>query len=161
MGEDLDLSQKTDYIPTDNELDEGGWKFADPLLTESELEALNQKNRGIMLAPQHQYDDLEDFKKRQNNFHAYFDFDSKGMSLLYRRRKVFQRLVALKPDLVSRVANQYYKYRTESAPFSDFSDEMWRNLYEAYQSMSRLVDLNDSYVRRPENGQLDDHFLVR
>jgi hypothetical protein len=136
MGEDLDVTQLPNFIPTDEELDMGFRKFADPFLTEDELKALHGKSdRGITLAPQYQFSTLEDFKKGQNNFHAYFDISNKGMGPMYRRRKAFQRFVALNPDLVIKTVEDYQRHR-EMDPFLDFSEEMWKDLFESYKQIS-------------------------
>src|SRR5437868_5614923 len=162
MGEDLDPNQTANFIPTDEELDEGGRRFADPLLTEDELVALTRDDKGITLVPQHQYEDLEEFISKHNNFYVQFDlYKNGGLSgPLYRRRKVFQRMVALHPDLVSRLVGEFREYRIRienETDDLDYSDEMKRDLYDAYQIMSGLIDINDKYVVDPDTGKLDEY----
>lgn len=153
-----------DFIPTDEEFDPAQLKFVDPLLTEEELTALtSQPNNGITPLTQHQYATLEEFDRGSNNFHVYFDPTNEGSGPGRRRRKHFQRFVALHPDLARKAFDLMSQYRARIESGSDdlsFGPELDQVLYDAYREMSQLVDIHDSYTTDPK-GNPDEYVLKR
>ena len=152
------LSHASAFVPSDEELDEVERKFTDPLLTEEEVRALTDRDdRGISQTPQRQYKDLEEFKRETNNFHVHFDRENKGSGPSYRRHKAFQRFVILKPDLTQQLFEAFDRYNAQGK-HAVYSADIWRGLYDAYQVMSQLVDINDGYVVG-DDGQPIHNFL--
>lgn len=154
------------YVLKDSDLPEWyrGVEFIDPLLSESEIELLlSASGHGIKVVPQLEFDDVEQFKNKQNNFWNYFS-DTEGSMLHYivRRKKVFQRISILNPDLVHSLVARFQQLTEEQGtPIVKIDNSLWQDLFEAYKQMSQLVDESDSYVVREKTGHLDDWYLCR
>lgn len=161
MSEELDT--KPHYIPTDEEVRAGGFspERLDPLLTPEEVEALKAQGDKSLPDPVPQYApvDLEEFKDWQNNFYSFFRGGG-GFDLGKRRFKAFQRLTVLDPSLVDQLYAEMADFEAHKDETIEFSDSLWKKLYQAYQEMATLVDKSDCYVVR-EDGQPDIYFLKR
>lgn len=165
MGEDLANSTFDKYIPTDEELKKAGLypELLDLILTTEEIEALTSRPDKGLIKPVPQYipNDIEEFKNWQNNFHAFFRLRG-GFDVGKRRFKVFQRLAVLEPQLVDRLISGMQEYENRSDVYAGFDDNLWQELYHAYQQMAGLVDANDRYVIEDgTNGEPDRYFLKR
>ena len=123
--------------------------YIDKPLTDEEKQAvLNQGNHGVSdPVPQHQFQNLEEFKQHQNNFYVHFaDINPKSFLVLYRVRRSYQRFELLYPELNQRLLS--YKI----GQFGHWPDQAWDDLLDAYKKMSSLVDRKDAGIV----GQIED-----
>lgn len=133
---------------------EGFAEFSDPLLTAEEKDALFfQEDRGITPAPMRQFEDLDAFKEGSNNFFLAFNQSPDGF--LNQRTRAIQRFKAIHPDKMEELLSSIDPLSLRK----DIDDEGWQKLYEAYQEVSQLVDVDDPSVVK--EGEIDDYFLCR
>ena len=138
------------------------------------------------LVPQTQFTDVQQFKIESNNFYLFFQEGQMGD--MYRTKEVYQRFKTENPTCNEQLCQkaiereQEYK-RNEQERFQEvvqisirdrtvsydkawekckpaIEKYPWKELFEAYQIMSKLVYQDDKGVTR-ENGTLDDVFLCR
>ena len=115
----------------------------EPLSEEEKREVVEAKDHGVKNpAIMVEYRDIDEFRKRQNNFYAHFARTKNPIVGAYRTHRAFQRFEILYPELTSKLL---YKV-SQSEPITD---EQWHDLFEAYQKMSKLVDSSDAgYVHQ-------------
>lgn len=128
---------------------------ASPLLTDEEIDALfSREDRGIEPASMKQFDSLQEFKEGSNNFFYTFVAEEGNLdSYLNRRRKSVQRFSVLFPEKLMELE------KIEAIDRRSLGEEDWQRLYEAYQEISQLVDIDDNSVIRA--GEVDDYLLCR
>ena len=114
-------------------------------------------DKGIVPVTMQQFDSLEDFANRSNNFPMFFTLqEGHWIGDTIRDQKVFKRLCILEPQLVDDATTQLQG--KEVPPSSDV--ESWQILYKAYRKMSELVDVNDAAVMMAD-GTKDTFLLCR
>lgn len=125
----------------------GNW--ADPELLASS--GLAVQNPAEMV----QFDSLEQFRDGANNFPNFFRCQNIGehAQRLIQGRQVFQRFRLVFPF------ETFYLQEVVSTPSWFYDVQVWRELFDAYATMSRLVDTADENVSR--DGAVDSLYLVR
>ncbi len=106
------------------------------------------------IAPQIEFETLDDFIKGQNNFWHYFIEDNELGRLHREKVKAYSRFEEQNPELAQELMQRATRMHKEN-------DELpWEDLYRAYQLMSKLVYEDDRHVRK-EDGSLDTGILCR
>ena len=150
-----------------------GWDYADPVadqleiegkltkLSESEVFALLAGKQVPNPAPMLVYDTCEDFVADLNNFWAQFGLPRDSyLSIVYRRRPVFQRFELLHPERVAALTMiREHKAMRDDPDVPGYSPDEYRMLYEAYQIMAALVSEDDAWVLKPD-GNVDAYYLA-
>ena len=129
----------------------------EPLSTEEVTALFTYPDRGIEPALMQHFNSQDDLANGSNNFAMIFSLpEGHWMGDIVRSQKAFKRLCLLEPQLVDDTTAQLQG--KEVPPASDF--ESWRLLYEAYDKMSRLVDIHDAGVIMTD-GTKDTFLLCR
>lgn len=107
------------------------------------------------IAPQIEFQSLDDFVNKQNNFYMHFRDNCFESNNIYRLRATFKRFQIQNPEMeqdVTKATIQVIKaWPEQRLPY----EQLW----EAYNLMSKLVFVNDEYVMR--GGQPDREYLIR
>ena len=106
------------------------------------------------VAPQIEFESLDDFVRGQNNYYAYF-LDDCEWGINHRERPVFRRFQEANPQTEREVTGATVR-AVRAEPRQRLPYEQ---LWQTYRIMSQLVFVNDQYVM--ENGQPDKYFLIR
>ena len=109
------------------------------------------------VAPQIEFESLDDFIRGQNNYYAYF-LDDCQFGKLYRTEKAnFRRFQEAHPEMEREVTCS-----TVLALRSEPRQELpYEQLWETYKIMSQLVFVDDQYVMESGGGKPDRCFLIR
>ncbi len=106
------------------------------------------------VAPQTEFESLDDFIRGQNNYYAYF-LDDCDWGISHRERPPFRRFQEAHPEMERKVTDATIRaLRAESRQKLPY-EQLW----ETYKIMSRLVFVDDRSVMR--DGQPDKYFLIR
>ena len=147
MKPDIEITPHTEIIPLHS--------IGQDPLTPTEIEALVHPDRGIEPAPMKQFASLEDFLQNSNNFRLAFTAPEDSVTgPIYRGQKVFQRFAILHTIFASSLIR-----RAEGRYLADLDKTTREDLFNAYQRMSQLVDINDKDV--VIDGKIDDEYLCR
>jgi hypothetical protein len=107
------------------------------------------------VAPQIEFETLDDFIEGQNNYYAHF-LDDCHLGQLYRTKKVhFKRFQEAHPEMEREVTGATVR-AVRAEPRQRLPYEQ---LWETYKIMSKLVFVDDKHVMR--DGQPDKYFLTR
>ncbi|HEY1645347.1 MAG TPA: hypothetical protein VGF75_03085 [Candidatus Saccharimonadales bacterium] len=142
-----------------------------PLLTDGQKKTLTeQKDRGITQAGIRRFSTFESWQRRVRNSSGNLGFfqglpqaGEEDFSIFtpYREFPAFQRLAVLRPDLVAELG-----IRIEVVDSSPLDEETDRMLWESYELMADLTDINDTFGKadkdmRLPSGQIDPNYLMR
>ncbi|MBU4292879.1 MAG: hypothetical protein KJ770_02355 [Actinobacteria bacterium] len=106
------------------------------------------------VAPQIEFESLDDFIKGQNNYYAYF-LDDSEWGINYRERPPFKRFQESHPEMEREVTGA-----TVQAVRANPRQKLpYKQLWGTYKIMSDLVFVDDKYVMR--DGKPDKYFLIR
>lgn len=104
-----------------------------------------------------QFKDVEDFKRNSNNFFLFFT-EKSWVGKIYRKTKVFSRLLDKEPLLVEELTNSIDGILKEQP--HNFSPILpWEKLFKAYNIMTELVQETDPHVMI--NNKIDSRYLCR
>jgi hypothetical protein len=124
-----------------------------PSLTEVEISALLQEpGHGIMVAHQHIFEDIDEFKDQSNNFYLHFGLKESFIVSIYQRQRPYLRLQLLYPEI-------YEAAISAKDTFTRDDNGYWQALYVAYDRMAQLVDVGDPWVS--QDGVVDEWHLCR
>lgn len=106
----------------------------------------------VEVAPQREFKTLDDFISGQNNFWHYF-IEYSDLGILHRE----------KIKAYSRFKKQNFDYAVElmrktTNLYRERQQLPWKDLYQTYQLMSKLVCKSDNHVKR-EDGSFNDYIL--
>ncbi|HUB94182.1 MAG TPA: hypothetical protein VMB52_06800 [Verrucomicrobiae bacterium] len=136
------------------------WDQSALRLSPDEITALIETNgESVDAAPMHEFATFEDFLDGQQNF--WQAFGAAGViGDINRSLKYFQRFAILYPEQYVRIARgQADILRRSVAQEGTYNDPWWVDLYDAYQKVSKLVDVNDKYV--VVDGTVNSRILVK